>query len=151
MKIIICSGFGHREFYGKASDLKAILENLIINQNVTDFFTGGIGEFDSEFAMAVKELQHTYTHIRLTLVKPYFSNKLNTNKEIFEELYQEIIIPDILSTCHPKAAITKRNKWIIEKSDFVVFYICREFGGAYTALKYAKKLANKYSLYNLNS
>ena len=32
------------------------------------------------------------------------------------------------------------SRWMIEKCDLTVCYVEREFGGAYTALKYAERL-----------
>lgn len=40
---------------------------------------------------------------------------------------------------HPKAAIGMRNRLMVDKSDFVIGCIYRDYGGAYTALKYAEK------------
>lgn len=32
---------------------------------------------------------------------------------------------------------------MVEQSDFLVYYIIRDYGGAYTAIKYATKLGKK--------
>jgi hypothetical protein len=42
-----------------------------------------------------------------------------------------------------KFAIIKRNEWIVEQSDLIVVYCLRSFGGAYNALKYAKRKNKK--------
>lgn len=55
-------------------------------------------------------------------------------------MFDSVIVPDVVVGIHYKSAITKRNRWMIENSDIVVAYIYREFGGAYNAVKYAKKL-----------
>lgn len=44
---------------------------------------------------------------------------------------------------HPKGAITKRNRWMVEQADLLVCYVEQDEGGAYAALKYAKKLGKK--------
>lgn len=41
---------------------------------------------------------------------------------------------------HPKAAIKKRNRWMIDECDFVIGYIQRDHGGAYDAIQYAKQM-----------
>ena len=105
--------------------------------------TGGMGDFDGIFSSAVRTLKRKYADIKLLLVKPYFSGELNTNKEYYEYMYDEVIIPDVVAGVHPKSAITKRNRWMVEKSDIIVYYIQRDFGGAYTAIKYATKLGKK--------
>ena len=105
--------------------------------------TGGMGDFDGKFASAVRTLKRKYPDIKLLLIKPYFSGELNTNKEYYKYMYDEVVIPDVVASVHPKSAITKRNRWMVEESDFIVSYVTRDFGGAYTAIKYATKLGKK--------
>ena len=38
-----------------------------------------------------------------------------------------------------KAAIQKRNRWLVDRADFLIAYLFRDFGGAYETVKYAKK------------
>ena len=40
-------------------------------------------------------------------------------------------------------AKNSKNRWKVEKSDIILYYIQRDFGGAYTAIKYATKLGKK--------
>ena len=44
---------------------------------------------------------------------------------------------------HPKAAITKRNEWMIENCDLLVCFIEHNSGGAYKAMRHAAKLGIK--------
>ena len=118
-KIACC--FGHRDVYKNISDiLSEVIEDLITNKEVTEFWTGGMGNFDGSFASAVRALKRKYPDIKLILIKPYFSNELNTNKEYYEFTYDDVVIPDVLAGVHPKSAITKRNRWMVENSDFIV-------------------------------
>jgi hypothetical protein len=55
-------------------------------------------------------------------------------------VYDDVIIPDVLAGVHPKSAITKRNRWMVENSDFIIAYVLRDHGGAYSAVKYANKI-----------
>ena len=102
-----------------------------------------MGNFDGSFSSAVRGLQRKYPDIKLILVKPYFSNELNTNKEYYEYTYDGVVIPDVVVGVHPKAAIKKRNRWMVENSDVVVTYVFKDYGGAYDAKKYAEKLDKK--------
>ena len=137
----MCTCFGHRETYKDFSRvLSELLEDLILNQGVVEFWTGGMGNFDGSFSAAVRGLKRKYPDIKLILVKPYFSNELNTNKEYYEYTYDDVVIPDILAGAHPKSAITKRDRWMVENSDFIVTYVRRDHGGAFEAKKYAAKL-----------
>ncbi len=60
--------------------------------------------------------------------------------DYYADYYDSIIIPGRVEKSHPKGAITKRNRWMVEMENLLIFYIEREEGSAYTALKYAKKL-----------
>jgi len=77
--------------------------------------------------------------ITLVLVLPYFSQELNTNKEYYEQFYDDVVIPSELADVHYKAVITKRNRWLIEQSDILIAFVYRNFGGAYTTINYAIK------------
>ena len=85
---------------------KAIRE-LLQTDSEFIFYTGGMGEFDSKCASAVRLAKRQYPHlkIRLALVLPYTSNKLNTEKAYYESYYDEIIIPEELCGVHYKATI----------------------------------------------
>ena len=57
----------------------------------------------------------------------------------YEKFYDEICYP-LDRKNHPKAAITKRNQWMISNADLLIAYVERERkGGALTALKFAEK------------
>ena len=58
----------------------------------------------------------------------------------YENYYDEITIPDVCHGKHFKVAITERNRWMVEHADLVIVFVEKDSGGAYTALKYAKKL-----------
>ena len=138
-----CCAFGHRELYKNIDEeLKAVIIDLIEREGVTLFMTSGIGQTDGKFSSIVRGLKRNYKQIELILIKPYFSGELNTNKEYYEIMYDDVVIPDELAGCHYKSAITKRNRWMIDKCDFVIDCTYRDFGGAVDAIKYAKR-ANK--------
>ena len=148
MQNAIASCFGHRTvFHNVSESLSASIEELITKHNVKTFMTGGMGDFDGQFATAVRGFQRQYKDIKLVLVKPYFSNELNTNKYYYEMVYDDVIIPDVLAGVHPKSAITKRNRWMVENSDFIIAYVHRDHGGAYSAVRYANKIGRP--VYNL--
>lgn len=100
---------------------------------------------------AVRSAKHCHPdlNISLTLVLPYMSNRLNLDKEYYENRYDEIIIPEELDNVHYKAAIRKRNRWMVDRADHVIAYVYREFGGACETVKYARKQGK--SIINLAS
>lgn len=134
-----CCGFGHRNVF---ENISSKLDNAVeeaIAQGCEIFYTGAMGEFDSLFSFAVRSAKKTYQHIKLICVKPYFTNDINTNREYYAAIYDDIIIPDELVDIHYKAAIKARNRWMIDNSDIVFIYTVRNYGGAYAAKKYAER------------
>lgn len=145
-----CCGFGHREFFSNIEkDLYNTIIRLIEERDVSVFYTGGDGDFDMLFSAAVRRAKKLYPHIKLYLVKPYMLSSLNKDKDFYEAYYDDVIIPQELLGCHPKGAIAKRNRWIADKCDWVIAFVPRGFGGAYTAVKYAEK-KNKQIIYMKN-
>ena len=63
--------------------------------------------------------------------------------EYYEDYYDEIVIPKAIGKAHPKAAITLRNRWMVDTADLVIAYIEHEQGGAYEAVKYANTLGKR--------
>lgn len=77
---------------------------------------------------------------------PYTKADYINNTEDYNKYYDEIEICERSASSHPKAAITIRNRYMIEKSDVCVFYIRQNRGGAFDAFKYAKKLGKNIFL-----
>lgn len=126
-------------FCDLSKDLNAKIEKAINEYGITTFYVGDRGDFDRQAAGAVMSIKHKYPNIRLVLVLPYFTNKLNEYKKYYEQSYDEIFIPQELIGVHPKSAITKRNRIMVDKSDLIICYIRREHGGANNTIKYAKQ------------
>ena len=65
-----CVFFGHRNanYQKYKPKLKQILEDLIKNEGVTQFYSGGRGAFDRLCAEVVGELIKSYPKIKNTLV-----------------------------------------------------------------------------------
>ena len=131
-----CCGFGHRDVFQNIDKelCEAVQSAVSIGCNV--FYTGAMGDFDRCFSSAVRKQKK---NAKLVCVKPYMSNELNTNKQYYNDMYDDIIIPDELAFEHYKSAITKRNRWMIDNSDVVIVYVIRNYGGAYDAMRYAER------------
>lgn len=141
MNVFTVSLFGHREIedlWRLNEQLVPIIKELIQTKLYVSFLIGRNGEFD-EYAASV--IKHTKKEVGkenndITLVLPYTVADL----EYYEEYYDNIIIPESVYGVHPKSAITLKNRWMIERSNLVIVYVERDKGGAYTAMKYAKRL-----------
>lgn len=139
----VCAFAGHREVYqiGIDAEVEEAISSLLQTDDEFAFFTGGMGKFDDICSAAVRSAKrrNPKLNISLALVLPYMSNRLNTDKEFYEYLYDEIIIPDEMDNVHYKAAIKKRNRWMVDRADYVIAYVYRDFGGAFETVKYALK------------
>lgn len=137
----VCSGFGHRDIFQNIDDKIYECVNKAIETGCTLFYTGAMGDFDKLFSSSVRKAKclHKDIDIKLICVKPYLTKELNKEKEYYYSLYDDIIIPTELADIHYKSVITKRNEWIVDNSDIIIAYTVREYGGAFTAIKYAEK------------
>ena len=102
-----------------------------------EIYIGRNGDFDIYAAMLVKKAQRLYggENNELILILPYNDK----NIEYYEQYYDDVRIFE-MPKLHPKAAITKRNRYIVEMCDLIICYVNAEEGGAYQAIKYAKRL-----------
>lgn len=133
---------GHNSTVGLDTKL---LEQTIINlieEDITTFLPGGMGGFDRISARIVYNLKKAYPKIKNYLVIPY----LNFN--IFNQsLFDEIIFPEKLEFIPYKAAIPRRNKYMIEHSSTAICFVKNNFGGAAKSFELAKK--NRLNIINL--
>ncbi|MGM9601317.1 MAG: hypothetical protein ACI3W5_07010 [Faecousia sp.] len=128
---MVCTFFGHRECYGlDVGVLKAAIEDLI-QQGVDTFYVGNQGDFDSMVYRCLKQLRLAYPHIHVSVVLAY----LPTGKR--EEDMSDTMYPEIEG--HPRFAIERRNRWMIDASDCCLCYINHTWGGAYKFARQAKR------------
>ena len=132
--------FGHRALdrYDLLDTyLMKLMEKLIKEKKYIEIYIGRNGEFDIYAATVVKKAQRLYgrENNELILVLPYN----NKNIEYYEQYYDDIRIFE-MPKVHPKGAITKRNRSMVEMCDLIICYVKCEEGGAYQAMKYAKRL-----------
>ena len=130
-----CCFFGHREVtHNIRPKLTAIIERLITEEGVTEFYVGNQGQFDSTVYSVLKELKANYPHFRYTVVLAYIPD------EYIKEVYgEDTLFPDGLESVPKKYAISKRNVWMIHQSGFVVCYVYKITGGAAKFREKAKK------------
>ena len=121
-----CCFFGHREVtHNIREKLTAIIEKLVTEGGVTDFYVGHQGQFDSMVYSVLKELKEVYPNIRYTVVLAYMPDSYI--KEVYGE---DTLFPDDMERVPKKYAISKRNDWMIQHSDYAVCYVHKITGGA---------------------
>lgn len=123
---MVCTFFGHRDTKEEIKEiLNLVLVDLINNKGVDTFYVGNQGSFDSMVRANLKKLKALYPHIKYSVVIAYMPSKKNCYEDFTDTIYpfeNEKIIQ--------RFAINKRNIWMIDKSDYVITYVKRTFGGA---------------------
>ena len=146
----ICCFAGHSKLYNADeiySRLISSIENLIVNEGVTEFWVGNYGAFDRLSAKAVRELKAKYPGIRLVLIIPYVTSLINENRESYYKDYDEILVADIPESTPHRLRIIKSNQYMVKSSQFLICYAEYSWGGAAKTLEYAKK--RKISIINI--
>ena len=126
-----CTFFGHRDTPKETEPtLRLTLIDLIENKNATVFYVGNHGNFDAMVRRQLEELSKTYP-IKYYVVLAYMPGKNDKPDE-------HSILPEGIETVPRRFAINYRNKWMLNKSDIVVTYVNRNFGGAWEFKKLAE-------------
>ena len=134
-----CCGFGHRTVLGNIENSLHFAVFKAAEDGCEIFYTGAMGDFDAQFSASVRSVKASFPHIKLICVKPYFTNDINTDRDYYHAMYDDVIIPPEIIGVHYKAAIKARNRRMIDNSDVVLIYTVRNYGGAYDARKYAER------------
>jgi len=132
---MVCCFFGHRDTPPHIkSKLMKVLIDLIENKGANKFYVGHQGNFDRIVCGILQELKQSHPHICCNVVLAYLNTITTEYKFDFDTVY-----PEGLECVPPRFAISARNKWMIENSDYVVTYVTRPFGGAAQFKDYAQK------------
>ena len=128
----VCTFFGHRDCPETIKPrLREVLTDLIINQEVDTFYVGNQGRFDGIVRSVLRELEQAYPEIHYAVVLAYLPGKKNEYDD-----FSDTIFPEEIEAVHPRYAIEWRNRWMLQRADFVVTYIAHPWGGA---AKFAEK------------
>ncbi len=140
MKRKICCFAGHGKYSiddETREKLYAKCEELILNEDVKEFWVGHYGSFDGTASRTVRELQKKYPNIKLCLVIPYVTKGINDYKENYYKDYNEILMADMPENTPKKYQIIKCNQYMVDESDFLIAYVNYSWGGAIKTLEYA--------------
>ena len=117
--------FGHKDTPKNIEPtLRTILIYLIENKNVTVFYVGNNGNFDTMVRRQLEYLSQTYP-ITYNIVLAY----IPTKKSEYDS-FTNTLLPEGIETVPKRFAISYRNKWMIEQADVIVTYVTHSFGGA---------------------
>jgi hypothetical protein len=155
MENLVCCFIGHRKI-NKTEDLKIrlwdLIENLIINKNVTTFLLGSKSEFNELCVNLLIQAKEKYPHIKRVYVRAEYPD-INEQYEKYllqscDETYFSKKLTNARSTVY-----VQRNYEMIDKSNFCIFYYNEQLSpvkrksGTKIALDYAIK--KKKIIFNL--
>ncbi len=131
---------GHARFNKTDEYEQKILDFLKnnIGDNPADMYLGGYGEFDNFAYKCCQKYKKNHPNISLVFVTPYLTLEYQKNHlEYLKAQYDFIVYPEIEDK-PSRFAISYRNKWMVERADYVICYIERAWGGAYKTYQHAK-------------
>ncbi|MBP5580772.1 MAG: hypothetical protein J6X85_03105 [Ruminococcus sp.] len=145
MNTYTVSFFGHRQIerpFEVEERLEKIIRELIRSKEYVEFLVGRNGEFDQMVASTVRRVKKAVddANSALVLVLPYMTAEYSNNKASFEDYYDEV---EKFDSGHFRAAFGQRNRAMVDRSDLVVCCIEHDEGGAYEAVRYARKRDKK--------
>ena len=154
MKNQTCCFTGHRLIPpGQYRNIAGRLKNEIIkliNDGYYRFCAGGALGFDTLAAQVVLALRKEYPHIQLVLVLPCFEQTKNW-KELNKKIYNQILdsADEIIyvSVNYNRYCMYKRDRYLVDSSNFCICYLKKPTGGAAYTVEYAKK--NEVDVENL--
>ena len=154
-----CSFFGHRNV--EATDelkhkVKLIVEDLIINHDVSIFLFGSRSNFDSLCHLVVTELKETFPEIKRVIYTAKSETCLLENeKEKYQALCLHLQELNHYLPCFEeefehktkysagKASYVERNQALIDDSDYCIFYYQKNY------VPISKKISNCSCYYYL--
>lgn len=126
--------FGHKDTPKETEPtLRSTLIDMIENKNADVFYVGNNGNFDIMVRRQLEELSHIYP-ITYSVVLAYLPTEKNKHDDLSNTIY-----PEGLEEVPKRFAISRRNKWMIQKSHIVVTYVTHSFGGAAQFKEIAEK------------
>ena len=128
---MICTFFGHADApeHIRAALFDAIVR--LVEGGVTTFYVGNHGNFDRMAATELHRAQAQFPHVVCICVLAYFPTQ--------KASVLETVFPEEVATAPKRFAICYRNRYMIQRSDFVIAYVKRKTGGAAKCVAEAKR------------
>lgn len=112
-----CTFFGHHDAPQTLKpQLQNILTDLITHEGVDTFYVGHQGAFDAMAYAVLRSLSQSYPHIVISVVLAYFPTRPLPYPP------HATFLPDGIETVPRRFAILWRNKWMLNRADYVIVY-----------------------------
>ena len=130
-----CFFIGHREANEKIyADLRAAVEQHIVEFGVREFIVGHYGGFDRMAARAVVDAKKTHPEVTLTLLLPYHPAECPVEApEGFDGTYY----PPDMERVPRRVAIVRANRYMVDHVDFLIAYAWHPGSNARELVEYA--------------
>lgn len=144
MNTYTVSFFGHRYIdnpFPIEESLDELIGSLLKSNEYVEFLVGRNGDFDQLVSSAIHRCKRNIRNDNSAhvWVLPYETADYRQYEEDYRDYYDEIEVCNLSSGSHFKKAYQARNQAMIDRSDFAVFFVQHESGGAWQTLKYATK------------
>ena len=113
--------FGSDETEELKDNLRGIIENLIINENVDTFFFGSNSQFDDLCHEIVTDLKEKHPHIKRIYVRSAFQHIPDWYEDSLLNHYEGTYFPEHMENAG-RASYVERNHEMINHSKFCVVY-----------------------------
>jgi len=132
-----CTFFGHSVC---SDDIRSVLREkiteLIENHSVNMFYVGNHGDFDRMTLSVLRELKKEHNGIDYAVVLAYMPKKRTVSDTTD---FSETVFPEEAANAPKRFAISYRNRWMIQKSEYVITHVTHSWGGAAQFVKLAKR------------
>lgn len=140
--------FGHRivdDYFEIERQVEKLVRSFMYDGEYVEFLVGRSGQFDELVTSVVRRIKDEMgdEYSSLVLILPYVTTQSGSYWKELERFYDIIEVCEESSQAHYKSAYGVRNRKMIDRADTVVFYVKRETGGAYEALKYAERIGKE--------
>lgn len=130
-----CFFIGHRETPDRVyPTLLETIERHITEYGVSEFVVGQYGSFDRLVIRALSQAKRAHPDITLMLMTPYYP--VNRKVDLPEE-FDALFYPPDLETVPKRLAIVRANRYMVERSDFLIAYVRHPASNARELLEYA--------------
>ena len=131
-----CFFIGHREASEAIyAELRAAVEQHIVEFGVTEFIVGHYGGFDRLAARAVIEAKKTHPEVTLTLLLPYHpAERPMATPEGFDGTYY----PPDMERVPRRLAIVRANRYMVDHVEYLIAYAWHPGSNARNLVDYAR-------------
>lgn len=146
-RLCTCTFTGHRNL--TPAQLKAIepelkrLVSLLASHHVHTFVTGGALGFDTLAAATVINLRRSeFPDIKLVLAIPcpeQADRWSAADRALYYDIMQNADEVVTVSPSYTPGCMHKRNRYMIDRSSYLIAYVARRSGGSFSTLQYARE------------